>query len=60
MEDQIKSYYLRLSAEMSRELRHRSVETGRTMNSEIVQAIRLYLDSLKAPAAEQPATDDAP
>jgi hypothetical protein len=55
MTDPIKSYYLRLTSEMSRELRHRSIESGKTMNAEIITAIRLYLDSMKPSEAQ--ATD---
>jgi hypothetical protein len=52
MNDATKTYYLRMAADLSRELRHRCVETGTTMNAEIVKAIRSHLDSTKASDAQ--------
>lgn len=59
MPDLIKSYYLRLTAEMSRELRHHCIEGNTTMNAVIVAAIRRHLDAAR-PAAVVPADTDRP
>lgn len=56
MSDTTKTYYLRLSADMSRELRHLAVDTGQTMNTAIVTAIRRHLDAVKA--SETAATEE--
>ena len=50
MPDLIKSYCLRLSVDMSRELRHHAIEAGVTMNTLIVAAIRAHLNTQKPTA----------
>lgn len=42
------TYFLRMPAELGLELRHLCIETRRTMNSAIVEAIQVYLDRERA------------
>lgn len=51
MADLIKSYYLRLPAAMSRELRLHCVASGMTMNAAITVAVRQYLDGANVSAS---------
>jgi hypothetical protein len=49
MNDPTTTYYLRLPTPLKRELRHRCVETGETLNTVIITAIRTYLDTKVEP-----------
>lgn len=52
MSDTTKTYYLRLPGDLSRELRHLALDSGRTMNTEILEAIQSHLSARKARATE--------
>ena len=48
MDDEIKTYYLKLPLRLSRELRHLSIETGKTMNAVMVTALDEFLKAERA------------
>lgn len=53
MPDPIKTYYLRITVDLSRELRHHCIEADATMNEVIVKAVRRYLEAARQSATER-------
>jgi hypothetical protein len=56
MPELIKTCYLRLPADVSREVRHQCIKSGGTVNALILEAIRRYLET----AQTKPTGNEAP